>query len=125
MIAGMKWPALFLSIIVLLAGSAGAADAQTKDLRRVLELPPREGNPRNSEGDFMVLRDGRILFVYTHFTGGAWDDARADLASRVSADGGVRWSDRDEAVPTATARQNVMSVCCCDWAKARWRCFTW
>jgi hypothetical protein len=33
---------------------------------RVLELPPGPGNPRNSEGAFVTLKDGRILFVYSH-----------------------------------------------------------
>ena len=110
MIASMNCPALLLPLIVLPLGFTEAADVRKNDVRRVLELAPREGNPRNSEGDFITLRDGRILFVYTHFTGGARDDARAHLASRVSADGGVTWSDKDEAVPTAKAGQNVMSV---------------
>ena len=43
-------------------------------LRRVLQLPPNPGNPRNSEGGFVTLRDGRILFVYTRYYGESWDD---------------------------------------------------
>ena len=31
----------------------------------VAEIPPRENNPRNSEGDFAVLKDGSILFAYS------------------------------------------------------------
>jgi Neuraminidase (sialidase) len=76
----------------------------------VLELPPKDGNPRNSEGAFLPIRDGRLLFVYTHFTGGPSDHAAAHLAARVSADGGQTWSDTDAVVPTAKGRQNVMSV---------------
>src|SRR5688572_26449108 len=98
MIASMNCPALLLSLIVLSLGFTEAADVRKNDVRRVLELAPGQGNPRNSEGDFITLRDGRILFVYTHFTGGARDDARAHLASRVSADGGMTWSDKDEVV---------------------------
>src|SRR5688572_32567645 len=75
-----------------------------------LALTPTEGNPRNSEGDFVTLRDGRILFVYTHFTGGGADHAAAHLASRVSADGGRTWSEKDEVVPATCGKQNTMSV---------------
>src|SRR5688572_1412951 len=75
-----------------------------------LALTPTEGNPRNSEGDFVTLRDGRILFVYTHFTGGGADHAAAHLAARVSGDGGKTWSDKDAVVPAARGAQNTMSV---------------
>lgn len=36
----------------------------------VLNLEPNPGNPRNSEGAFVTLRSGRILFLYTQFYGG-------------------------------------------------------
>ena len=35
----------------------------------VLNLPPKPGNPRNSEGTFAELTDGRILFIYSHYNG--------------------------------------------------------
>lgn len=60
-------------------------------VQRIPLLPPGPGNPRNSEGDFIALKDGRILFVYTHFTGGTGDEATAHLASRESKDGGDTW----------------------------------
>ena len=53
-----------------------------------LRLEPTGTNPRNSEGDFIKLRDGRILYVYTHFTEGSGDHAGAFLAGRYSSDGG-------------------------------------
>ncbi|MGJ7027585.1 hypothetical protein, partial [Petrimonas sulfuriphila] len=34
--------------------------------KTVLKLPPSSNNPRNSEGDFITLKDGRVLFVYSH-----------------------------------------------------------
>ena len=37
-------------------------------------LPPGPGNTRNSEGAFVGLAEGRILFAYSHFTGGDGDD---------------------------------------------------
>ena len=57
---------------------------QSRMIQRVLRLPARANNPRNSEGDFITLKDGRILFVYTHFTGGAADHSSAYLAGRYS-----------------------------------------
>lgn len=73
-------------------------------------LPPKEGNPRNSEGDFVQLRDGRILFVYTHFTGGGGDDDSAYLAGRYSDDGGQTWTAEDVVVLPNEGACNVMSV---------------
>ena len=83
------------------------------ELMRLKLLPPGPDNPRNSEGDFIQLKDGRILFIYTHFTGSNDDNGAAHLASRVSADGGKTWSDKDElVVPNEGAERggNVMSV---------------
>ena len=77
----------------------------------VLDLPHRPGNPRNSEGAFVTLADGRLLFVYTHYYGSSWsDEATARLCSRVSADGGRAWSARDGVVVENEGRRNVMSV---------------
>lgn len=77
----------------------------------VLDLSHKRGNPRNSEGAFVTLADGRILFVYTHYYGESWgDDATARLCSRVSSDGGHTWSRRDAVVVENEGRCNVMSV---------------
>jgi len=76
-----------------------------------LVLAPGANNPRNSEGGFVHLSDGRILFIYTHFTGGTGDAAAAHLASRISSDSGKTWSDKDEIViPRPADVQNIMSV---------------
>ncbi len=75
------------------------------------DLPHCDGNPRNSEGSFVVLKDGRILFVYTRYNGGeaGWVDGdAADLAAITSADGGKTWSDPEVLVRNDS--QNVMSV---------------
>ena len=51
-----------------------------------------EGNPRNSEGAFVELKDGRILFAYTRYKGASWADAAtADIVGRISTDGGRTW----------------------------------
>lgn len=76
----------------------------------VLNLEPGPGNPRNSEGDFIRLQDGRILFAYSHFTGGSDDDASAYLATRVSSDDGQTWTATDEILVPNEGKMNTMSV---------------
>lgn len=46
-------------------------------------LHPARTTPRNSEGAFIRLHDGRIRFVYSRFVGGpGGDDAPAHIAGR-------------------------------------------
>ncbi len=66
-------------------------------------------NGRNSEGAFIKLNDGRILFIYTRYNTTNWGDgAKADLVSITSSDGGKTWSDWKMVVKNEA--QNVMSV---------------
>lgn len=81
-----------------------------RDTEVVLTLEVSGNNPRNTEGDFVALKDGRLLHVYTRFTGGGSDHDRADLVSRFSADGGLTWSSADETVVANRGGLNVMSV---------------
>lgn len=77
----------------------------------VLLLPARSDNSRNSEGAFTTLRDGRILFAYSHYVGDDWQDhARAVIASRESSDGGRSWSKEDRVLVANEGDCNVMSV---------------
>ncbi|MDD4109226.1 MAG: sialidase family protein, partial [Prolixibacteraceae bacterium] len=77
----------------------------------VLKLSPSVNNPRNSEGDFINLKDGRILFIYTHYTGDSSSDhAPAYLAGRYSDDGGYTWSEKDQIILQNEGEMNVMSV---------------
>ncbi|GMV95245.1 MAG: hypothetical protein AMXMBFR82_50230 [Candidatus Hydrogenedentota bacterium] len=101
--------AILVAAGLCLVFAAGAGVVQDESYT-VLELPPGDGNPRNSEGDFIQLNDGRILFVYTHFTGSGSDFGAAHLASRVSEDGGATWSSEDVVVVPNDAGMNVMSV---------------
>lgn len=80
--------------------------------KAVLDLRPGEGNPRNSEGAFLNLRDGRIMFAYSRFEGESHnDDAKAAIAVRYSADGGETWSnDQILARPERHQALNIMSV---------------
>jgi hypothetical protein len=80
------------------------------EVTKIRLLPPGQGNPRNSEGDFVQLKDGRILFVYSHFTGGGGDDDAAFLAGRISSDGGLTWTSEDVTVLPNEGKMNVMSV---------------
>lgn len=75
-----------------------------------LTLSPTDDNPRNSEGDFIGLSSGRILFVYSKFTGGSSDHASSELVSRYSDDGGNSWSQEDNMVLENEAQMNTMSV---------------
>jgi sialidase-1 len=76
----------------------------------VLRLEPGPENPRNSEGDFIKLKDGRILFIYTHFTSGSGDNATANLEGRISEDGGFTWSKEDIHILDNEGNMNIMSV---------------
>lgn len=108
-LAGFALGCICLQAAPSLAGTTAPSVATS---RSVLELPPSKGNARNSEGSFATLKDGRILFVYSHFVGDSFDDhAKAVLAARVSADDGETWSgDTVIATPGEDKAMNVMSV---------------
>lgn len=101
--------ALLAALLTLLPATASADDLPP-GVTQPLALNPGPGNPRNSEGDFVRLKSGRILFVYTHFTGGTADHANAVLASRYSDDDGRTWSAKDDILVQQLGKQNVMSV---------------
>lgn len=109
-----RWVLCLLLLVTGAVTSSRAASAPPPEAvgRSVLELPPREGNPRNSEGAFLELKDGRIVFVYSHFVGAAASDhAKARLAARHSSDGGDSWSDPAFIpIPGEDTAMNVMSV---------------
>lgn len=76
-----------------------------------LRLEPGPNNPRNSEGDFIALKDGRILFVYSHYFGDSGGDHDpAYLAGRYSSDGGKTWTSEDVKIVDQEGTMNVMSV---------------
>ncbi len=74
-------------------------------------LPPGPGNPRNTEGSFAKLKDGRVMFVYSRFSSdGPADSGAASLAARYSSDGGRTWSESDQIIVPNEGGLNVMSV---------------
>ncbi|WP_316810919.1 sialidase family protein [Pedobacter heparinus] len=99
-------------LCMLFCGLNGSLLAQTGPGKEtVLTLNPGNDNPRNSEGDFVTLKDGRIMFVYSHYTGtSSSDHASAYLAARYSADGGKTWTKSDKVIVEKEGTMNVMSV---------------
>ena len=62
--------------------------------KHILDLAPSQTNNRNSEGSFITLKNGDILFVYTRYRGaGHGDECTADLYGMTSADGGDSFGD--------------------------------
>jgi hypothetical protein len=80
--------------------------------RMTLDLIPSKDNPRNSEGAFIGIEDGGILFAYSRFTGpNGGDDADCDIAAVTSYDNGESWSEPRVIVRASDfGVQNLMSV---------------
>ena len=85
----------------------GGACAATNDV--VLNIEPSPENPRNSEGAFVQLASGRLLFFYTQFYGGAHDESPARIAGIHSDDAGRTWS-APKTIVENVGGNNVMSV---------------
>lgn len=67
-------------------------------------------NPRNSEGSFLQLKDGRIGFFYSRYCAeSSHDHANADIAVIYSEDNGESWSE-PQIVFKGPADGNLMSV---------------
>ncbi len=77
-------------------------------------LAPTAGNPRNSEGSFLPLEDGRIAFAYSRYGGETChDDAACNICVIYSRDGGKSFDfDHVETLVDAAEYgvRNVMSV---------------
>ncbi|MBE6911855.1 MAG: exo-alpha-sialidase [Ruminococcaceae bacterium] len=85
---------------------------KTLKSKLVLDITPTKENPRNSEGAFLLLPDGTVLFAYSRYAGEDWhDNASCDIALIRSSDNGESWSE-----PEIIARasefgvKNIMSV---------------
>ncbi len=62
--------------------------------RIIRDLVPTGDNNRNSEGAFITLKDGRILFIFSRYgAGGADDGALANLYGMISTDNGESFGD--------------------------------
>jgi sialidase-1 len=78
-------------------------------LEAIYNIEPTKENPRSSEGAFVALSSGRVLFVYTQFYGGTADESPARLVGIESGDGGMTWSKPREVVGNEGGN-NVMSA---------------
>ncbi len=100
----MRSPTFCLAALLLIAPLTAAPGN-----RVVVNLEPTPGNPRNSEGSFVTLKSGRILFCYSQFYGGHQDESPARIAEIHSDDRGLTWS-QPRLLFDNGSNQNVMSV---------------
>lgn len=81
-------------------------------MKKVLDITPAENNARNSEGSFIRLDDGRIMFAYSRYsTNCPYDDANCDIAVIFSSDEGESWTEPEIIVKAEEfGTKNVMST---------------
>ena len=96
------------ALIFLFAGSGLLAQSDP-GFQTLLVIEPTKEYPRNSEGDLIELKDGRLCLVYSRFSGGAGDHATAEIVMRTSSDDGKTWS-ADRVLVSKEGKMNVMSV---------------
>jgi sialidase-1 len=99
--------AALLSFSCLIGLSVHAAEPVNEV---VLNIEPSREHPRNSEGSFVTLKSGRILFAYTRFNGGSRDESPAQIVSIYSDDQGRTWSKEPQNLVEHQQSANVMSV---------------
>jgi sialidase-1 len=109
MVAVIKYAGLLFACLWLTTSNSYSQNLATK--YTVLDIRAGEDNPRNSEGDFITLNDGRILYIYSKYKGSSTSDfAPANLVGRYSSDGGKTWTTDDPILVKSDAKNNIMSV---------------
>ena len=109
----LSFKSKFLSILFVLTNAGFLLAQQKEDSGNLLvhQIISSRDNPRNSEGDFIELKDGRILFVYSRFIGGSGSDhAPAQLVGIYSNDDGISWTRDNQVIVDKEGDMNVMSV---------------
>lgn len=83
-----------------------------KEQKTVCEICPSESNGRNSEGDFITLNDGRIMFAYSRYNScGSEDDDSCDIAALFSNDNGESFGEEKILIRAKDSGvKNLMSV---------------
>jgi sialidase-1 len=76
----------------------------------VMEIMATPESPRNTEGSFVTLKDGSLLFAWWHFTGGVGDDSEGCVGMTRSYDEGRTWSEKTEILVPNWAEQTIGSV---------------
>ncbi len=98
------WIAVVVLVFVFTAGVNRAGELPAPH-----DIDPSPAHPRNTEGSFVTLKSGRILFEYSQFSGGAQDFDRSEIAEIHSDDQGRTWSGPRVVVETGEYK-NIMSV---------------
>ena len=108
------------AVLLLAIGLAGCASKESEPTdepadsayKWICDLAPSQENNRNSEGAFIDLADGRILFAYSRYGSGGFDDgAPADIYAVISQDGGESFGEPFALWTRQQAQaDNVMSV---------------
>lgn len=83
------------------------------EIRRLFDIAPTADNPRNSEGSFLRLADGRIAYAYSRYSGnGAYDGAYCEVAVMFSSDNGETFTEPEILVRPNSEKgeTNCMSV---------------
>jgi sialidase-1 len=107
--------AAFLIIFALLPLWSGCAETPNRNTPtpaasfETLLAPATAAHPRQSEGDVVVLKDGRLLAAWSEFSGQGEDHSRAEIVAATSRDGGHSWTPPSVLQPNI-AKDNVMSV---------------
>jgi Neuraminidase (sialidase) len=103
------FPAVLAGLaVVTLSLLASAAHGEANVFRTVVAPATRE-HPRNGEGDIVLLKDGRLMLVYSRFSAGAkGDDSPAEICRRYSSDLGKTWTPDEVLIPNDV--MNLMSV---------------
>ncbi len=78
----------------------------------ICDFPPSKQNNRNSEGAFITLKNGNIIFAWSRYgADGDEDGAAADIYACVSTDGGETFSEPHELISREKMKaDNIMSV---------------
>jgi len=101
----------FFPLILLHEPAIGpsAEPGKPVGLNEMIVCPATAQNPRNSEADVELLKDGSLLMAYTEFYGGVGTDwGKARIAAKTSKNSGHTWSDSFTLVENQ-GQMNVMS----------------
>ena len=100
-----------LAVLVFAVAAPAAAPAAANNGALVESFIARatDANPRHTEADVLVRRDGSLLVAWSDFYAGSRDDAPARISAAVSSDGGRTWAPRFT-LQENTGGANVMSV---------------
>jgi len=104
-----------LLLTLLVAGLAPMHATHAAENSVVFAIEPTKDFPRNSEGSFVTLKSGRIVYFYTQFYGGARDHSPARIVAIQSDDEGRTWDANPRTIVENPAGSdqpgsNVMSV---------------